>query len=77
MAWLLNYVGLFVAPGLQPTRLLSMGFSRQKYWSGLPFSFSGDLSDSGIEPSSPALQEDSLSNNPPGKPRILMLVNKW
>ena len=37
----------------------SMGFSRQKYWSGLPFSSSGDLSDPGIEPSSPALQEDS------------------
>ena len=56
---------------------LSMGFSRQKYWSGLPFSSSGDLSDPGIEPSSPALQEDSLSTEPPGKPRILMLVNKW
>ena len=35
---------------------LSMGFSRQEYWSGLPFSSPGDLLDSGIEPRSPALQ---------------------
>ena len=39
---------------------LSIGFSRQEYWSGLPFSSSGDLPDSGIEPTSPALQADSL-----------------
>ena len=52
-----------------------MGFSSQKYWSGLPFSSSGDLSDPGIEPSSPALQEDSLSTEPLGMPKILMLVN--
>ena len=40
---------------------LSMGFSRQKYWSGLPFPSPGDLPDLGIEPRSPALQADSLS----------------
>ena len=34
---------------------LSMGFSRQEYWSGLPFPPPGDLSDPGIEPVSPAL----------------------
>ena len=39
---------------------LSMGFSMQEYWSGLPFPSSGDLSDPGIEPRSPALQADSL-----------------
>ena len=39
---------------------LSMGFSMQEYWSGLPFPSSGDLSDPGIEPGSPALQADSL-----------------
>ena len=39
---------------------LSMGFSRQEYWSGLPFPSSGDLPDPGIEPRSPALPEDSL-----------------
>ena len=39
---------------------LSMGFSRQEYWSGLPFPSPGDLPDPGIEPMSPTLQEDSL-----------------
>ena len=40
---------------------LSMGFSRQEYWSGLPFPSPGDLPDPGIEPRSPALQADALS----------------
>ena len=44
---------------------LSMEFSRQEYWSGLPFPFSGDLPDPGIEPRSPALQADSLLSEPP------------
>ena len=39
---------------------LSMGFSRQQYWSGMPFPFPGDLPNPGIEPESPALQADSL-----------------
>ena len=39
---------------------LSMGFSRQEYWSGLPFPSPEDLPDPGIEPGSPALQVDSL-----------------
>ena len=39
---------------------LSMGFSRQEYWSGLPFPSPGDLPDLGIEPGSPALQAYSL-----------------
>ena len=39
---------------------LSMGFSRQAYWSGFPFPSPGDLPDLGIEPGSPALQADSL-----------------
>ena len=47
---------------------LSMGFSRQEYWSGLPFPSPGDLPDPGIEPRSPALQADALSSEPPGKP---------
>ena len=38
----------------------SMGFSRQEYWSGLPFPSPGDLPDPGIEPGSPALHADSL-----------------
>ena len=39
---------------------LSMGYSRQEYWSGLPFPSPGDLPNPGIEPKSPALQADSL-----------------
>ena len=39
---------------------LSMGFSRQEHWSGLPFPSPGDLPDAGIEPTSPALQADAL-----------------
>ena len=45
-----------------------MGFSRQGYWSGLPFPSLGDLLDPGIKPGSPALQIDALLSNPPGKP---------
>ena len=44
-----------------------MKFSRQEYWSRLPFPFPGDLPDSGIEPRSPALQADSLPSEPTGK----------
>ena len=42
-----------------------MGFSRQGYWSGLPFPSPGDLP--GIELGSPALQADALPTEPPGK----------
>ena len=45
---------------------LSMGFSRQIHWSGLPFPSPGDLPNPGIEPSSPALQADALTSEPPG-----------
>ena len=44
-----------------------MGFSRQEYWSGLPFPSPGDLPYLGIEPGSLALQADSLPSEPPGK----------
>ena len=47
---------------------LSMDFSRQEYWSGLPFSSPGDLPHPGIKPGSPALQADSLLSGPSGKP---------
>ena len=46
----------------------SMEFSRQEYWSGLPFPSPGDLPDPGIEPGSPALPADTLPSEPPGKP---------
>ena len=48
---------------------LSMGFSRQQYWSGLPHPPPGHLPNPGIEPRSPALQMDSLQSEPPGKPK--------
>ena len=52
----------------------SMGFSRQEYWSGLPFPSPGDLPDPGIEPRSPALQADALTSEPPGKPPLMDIV---
>ena len=64
----LSRVRLFATPWLvayQASR--SMGFSRQEYWSGLPFPSPGDLSDPGIDPRSPALYADALPSEPPGK----------
>ena len=58
---------------------LYMGFSRQEYWSGLPFSSPGDLPDPGIEPMAPAmgpaLQMDSLTAKPVGK-RLLFKIGR-
>jgi len=51
-----------------PQAPLSMGFSRQQDWSGLPCPPPGDLLNPGIEPRSPTLQADSLPDEPPGKP---------
>ena len=47
----------------------SMEFSRPEYWSGYPFPSPGDLPNSGIKHRSPALQADSLSAEPQGKPK--------
>ena len=44
---------------------LPTGFSRQEYWSGVPFPSPGDLPNPGIEPRSPALQADALTSEPP------------
>ena len=46
--------------------LLSLEFSRQKYWSGLPYSSPEDFPNPGVEPRSPTLQVDSLLSEPPG-----------
>ena len=46
----------------------AVGFSRQEYWSGLPFPSPGDLPDPGIKPRVPALEADALTSEPPGKP---------
>ncbi|CAN0550578.1 unnamed protein product [Rangifer tarandus platyrhynchus] len=51
-----------------------MGFSREEYWSGLPFPSPGDLPDLGIEPRSPALQAAALASEPQGKPRDSLLL---
>ena len=51
-----------------------MGFPRQEYWIGLPFSFPRDFSDSGIElspPASPALAGGFFTTGPPGKPQTV------
>ena len=59
-------------PWTVATRLLCpLGFSRQEYWSGLPFPPPGDLPNPGIKPSFPTLQVDSLPSEPPGKPIFL------
>ena len=50
---------------------LSVGFSQQEYWSGLPFPPPGDLPNPGIKSGSPALQADSLPAEAPGKPMCI------
>ena len=57
---MLSRVQLFVTPCTVAHQVLSMGFSRQEYWSKLPFPSPGDLPDPAIEPGSPALQADDL-----------------
>ena len=65
----LSHVQLFATPWTVAYQAsLSMGFSRQGYWSGLLFPSPGDLPDPGIEPRFHALQTDALPSEPPGKP---------
>ena len=55
-----------------------MGFSRQEYWSGLPFPSPGNLPNPGIEPRSPTLQTDTLPSEPPGKSNTWLISwSKW
>ena len=59
---------------------LFIEFSRQEYWSGLPFPVLGNLPNPGIEPRSPALQADSLLSDPLGKPLsdlYLIIIQEW
>ena len=66
-----SYVQLFATPWTAVYWApLSMEFSRQEYWSGLPFPSPGDLPDPGIKPGSPALQADALPSKPQGKPQM-------
>ena len=65
----LSHVQLFVTPWIVAYQASpSVGFSRQEYWSGLPFPSPGDLPDPGIKPGSPALEADALTSERPGKP---------
>ena len=58
----------FAAPwAVAHQALQSMGFPRQEYWSGWPYSSPGDLPDPGIEPSSPALAGGLFTSELPGK----------
>ena len=56
---------------------LSMGFSRQEYWSGLPFPTPGDLPNPGIKPRSPALQADSLLSELLRQQMSIWLSFRW
>ena len=65
---LLSHVRLFATPCTVAYQApLSMGFSRQTYWSGVPLPSPGALPDPGIEPRSSTLQADALPSEPPGK----------
>ena len=67
----LTHVRLSVTPwNVSCQSPLSMGFSGQEYWSGLPFPSPGDLPDPGIEPTPPALTGGFFTTAPPGKPKI-------
>ena len=56
---------------------LSMGFSRQEYWSGLPFPSPGDLPDPQIKPRPCMLQEEALTSEPPGNPRSSVITSMY
>ena len=68
-------VHLFVTLGTVALQVpLSMGFSRQEYWSGLLCPSAGDLPDLGVKPMSPTLQMDSLPTEPSGKPGEVQII---
>ena len=74
---LLSRVRLFATPWTVAYQAPpSVGFSRQEYWSGLPFPSPGDLPNPGIEPGSPVLQADALPSEPPRKSGCLTLA-EW
>ena len=67
---MLSCVWFFATPWTAaPQVLLSMGFPRQEYWSGLPFPSPGDFPNAGIEPTSPALAGGFFTTELPGKPK--------
>ena len=86
VTWLFEYVLCVCAQSLSCVRLfatpqtvarqapLSMGFSRQKSWTVLPFPSAGDLPEPGIEPESPALGVRFFTTEPPGKPMTMLHI---
>ena len=73
-AWVGEYFRLFATPWTVAYKApLSMEFSSQEYWSGLPFPSPGDLSHPRIEPRSPTLKADALPSETPGKPQIMCI----
>ena len=74
----LSRVPLFSTPWTVAYRAPpSMGFSRQEYWSGLPFPSSGELPNPGIKPGSPTLWADALPSEPQGQPQSLPNVSPF
>ena len=78
---MLSHVRLFATPWTRAWLApLSMEYSRQEYWSGLPFPTPGDLPDPGTEPRSPALQADALPSEPPEthlQKKFYCVSTKW
>ena len=73
----LSRVQLFTTPWTRAHQApLSMKFSGQDYWSGLPFPSPGDLLNPGIKFMSPTLQADSLPSEPPEKPKEMPITFK-
>ena len=71
----LSHVRLFVTPWTVAHQAPpSMGFSKQDYWSGLPFPSPGDLPNPRIKP---ALQAEALTSEPPGKPKQIIHINNY
>ena len=69
-ACMLSHVLLFMTPWTVACQApLPMGFSRQEYWSELPFPPPGDLASPGIEPVSPAPAGGFFTTEPPGEPQ--------
>ena len=74
---LLSHVRLFATSWAVAYQAPSpMGFSRQEYWSRLPFPSLGDLPNPGIEPRSSALQAEALTSEPPGNKDNVVLAKK-
>ena len=72
----LSHVGLFETPWTVAHKAPPfMGFSRQEYWSGLPFPSPGDLLDPGTKPGSPAFRTDALPSKPAGEP--IGMNSRW